>query len=93
MLKYLHHDASISRQSSMDLHAAHQPLQMPDGFEGPFVVPGTGRLAYWTGRVAIGLRHEVPAPDVKPALERVAVRESWLQRMVQPRHLQSSMAH
>lgn len=93
MLKHLHHDAAIHPQSGLDLHEAHRPLRMPLGFEGPFVVPGTGRLAYWTGRVAIGLRHEPAAPEVEPAVERAAARESWVQRLLQPRSLQPSMLH
>jgi hypothetical protein len=24
------------------------------------MLPGTGRMVWWTGRVAIGLRHEAP---------------------------------
>jgi hypothetical protein len=24
------------------------------------MLPGTGRMVWWTGRVAIGLRHETP---------------------------------
>jgi hypothetical protein len=30
---------------------------MPSGHIGEFVIPGTGRLVWWTGRVAIGLLH------------------------------------
>ena len=37
------------------------PVQIPPGHVGPVVLPGTGRLVYWTGRVAIGLRHQPPA--------------------------------
>src|SRR4029453_16970951 len=32
------------------------PVSIPPGHVGP-VVLGTGRLVWWTGRVAIGLRH------------------------------------
>lgn len=38
------------------------PLGFPPLQPGPVVLPGTGRLVYWTGRVAIGLRHQ-PVPD------------------------------
>jgi hypothetical protein len=31
------------------------PMGMPPG---PVTLPGTGRTVYWTGRVAIGLRHQ-----------------------------------
>lgn len=35
-----------------------QPLSIPDGHVGPIVLSNTGRVVYWTGRVAIGLRHQ-----------------------------------
>jgi hypothetical protein len=34
------------------------PVEIPPGHVGEFVIPGTGRTVWWTGRVAIGLRHE-----------------------------------
>ena len=34
------------------------PVTIPPGHVGPVVLPGTGRLVWWTGRVAIGLRHQ-----------------------------------
>jgi hypothetical protein len=34
------------------------PVEIPAGHVGPVVLPRTGRLVWWTGRVAIGLRHE-----------------------------------
>jgi hypothetical protein len=37
---------------------ATPPVAVPPGHIGPVVLPGTGRLVWWTGRVAIGLRHE-----------------------------------
>lgn len=47
-------------------------IAIPPGHVGPFVLPGSGRLVYWTGRVAIGLRHErrhdVDAPVSQSAL-------------------------
>lgn len=36
---------------------AAPPPGLPPGYVGPAVLPGSGRLIYWTGRVAIGLRH------------------------------------
>lgn len=36
---------------------ASPPAGMPPGYVGPFVLPATGRPIYWTGRVAIGIRH------------------------------------
>lgn len=37
---------------------ATPPVQIPPGHIGPVVLPGTGRMVWWTGRVAIGLRHQ-----------------------------------
>lgn len=37
------------------------PVDVPPGHVGPVVLPGSGRLIWWTGRVAIGLRHQ-PEP-------------------------------
>ena len=34
------------------------PVPIPAGHVGPVVLPGTGRTVWWTGRVAIGLRHQ-----------------------------------
>jgi hypothetical protein len=37
------------------------PFPVPNGHVGPVVLPGTGRMVWWTGRVAIGLRHRPSA--------------------------------
>ena len=42
------------------LNEASPPVPVPPGHVGPVMLPGTGRMVYWTGRVAIGLRHEPP---------------------------------
>ncbi|HEV7914462.1 MAG TPA: hypothetical protein VGP22_11900 [Albitalea sp.] len=34
------------------------PAIIPPGHVGPVALPGTGRMVWWTGRVAIGLRHQ-----------------------------------
>lgn len=36
------------------------PLNVPADYTGPVTLPGNGRTVYWTGRVAIGLRHQAP---------------------------------
>ena len=38
-------------------------------------LPGSGRMVWWTGRVAIGLRHQ-------PAAGEVADAESWIRRLM-----------
>ena len=44
------------------LNDAAPPVPVPPGHVGPVMLPGTGRMVYWTGRVAIGLRHQAPPP-------------------------------
>ena len=34
---------------------------VPRGYIGPVALPGTGRMVFWTGRIAIGLRYAPPA--------------------------------
>ena len=50
--------ATQSSQLLMRTHDAMPPVQVPPGHVGPVVLPGTGRMVWWTGRVAIGLRHQ-----------------------------------
>jgi hypothetical protein len=53
------------------------PVAIPSGHVGPVYLPGSGRLIYWTGRVAIGLRHQ-------PQREFEAIGQSalWLQDLM-----------
>lgn len=36
------------------------PIEVPDGYKGPLTFPANGKTVWWTGRVAIGLRHQQP---------------------------------
>lgn len=58
------------------LHAEAPPATIPNGHVGPFYLPGSGRLIWWTGRVAIGLRHE-PAQQ-----EAIGSSALWLQDLM-----------
>jgi hypothetical protein len=51
------------------------PGRIPDGYRGEAWLP-TGKKIYWTGRVAIGLRHGIP--------ERLQTSDSevWLQHLL-----------
>lgn len=51
-------------------------LEIPPGHVGPYWLAGSGRLVWWTGRVAIGLRHEVRSHD-----EAQAQSARWVQRL------------
>lgn len=54
------------------------PVAVPPGHVGPIVLPGTGRLVYWTGRVAIGLRHQPQSNYHAP----VAQSALWMQELL-----------
>jgi hypothetical protein len=56
---------------------ATPPIAVPAGHVGPVVLPGTGRMVWWTGRVAIGLRHEGPR-----RMEAMSQSALWLQDMM-----------
>lgn len=68
---------NASRLSTIGSAGSTPPFDVPPGHVGPFVVPGSGRLVWWTGRVAIGLRHE--AERRGEALSRSA---EWLQGLL-----------
>jgi hypothetical protein len=48
---------------------------IPDGYVGPVNLPGTGRVVFWTGRIAIGLRYEAPTRQVGDS-------EAWIQGLL-----------
>lgn len=54
------------------------PVSVPHGYVGPVFMPSTGRQVWWTGRVAIGLRHQ-PERHVEEAVSQSA---HWLQHLV-----------
>lgn len=60
------------------LNDATAPVPVPPGHIGPVVLPGTGRLVWWTGRVAIGLRHEPPHRYGVPSQSALWVQELLL---------------
>jgi hypothetical protein len=69
-----------STQSSprgIDHSLSAPPVAIPPGHVGPFVIPGTGRMVWWTGRVAIGLRHQ-PERYFEP----LGQSSLWIQRLM-----------
>jgi hypothetical protein len=48
-------DSVPSGHRGIDHSSSAPPVAIPPGHVGPFVIPGTGRMVWWTGRVAIGL--------------------------------------
>ena len=53
------------------------PIDLPSGYVGPAWLPGTGRMIWWTGRVAIGLRHQV-----RSRVESNAHSSVWVQALM-----------
>jgi len=45
-------------QAAIQLNSALPLVEIPSGHIGPVVLPGSGRMIWWTGRVAIGLLHQ-----------------------------------
>ena len=68
---------TLDPQPSIHLVADAPPVAIPPGHVGPVVLPGSGRLIYWTGRVAIGLRHEPPRRS-----EMLSQSALWLQDLM-----------
>jgi hypothetical protein len=50
----------MNANAAIPLNRDTLPTGMPSGYTGPITLPGNGRTIYWTGRVAIGLRHQAP---------------------------------
>lgn len=48
--------------TTIRLHRDSLPMDVPADYIGPVTLPGNGRTVWWTGRVAIGLRHQAPPP-------------------------------
>jgi len=65
-------DASLIRTND-----STPPVQIPPGHIGPVVLPGTGRMVWWTGRVAIGLRHQ-PTRNFGPITQSA----QWVQSLM-----------
>jgi hypothetical protein len=57
--------------------SAEPPVPIPEGHVGRVVLPSTGRVVWWTGKVAIGLRHE-PAKRIEP----MSYSALWVQDLV-----------
>lgn len=74
------HDATrlAPLNSGIRLRESAPPVEIPPGHVGPVVLPGSGRLIWWTGRVAIGLRHEAPRLHEMPSRSALWVQELML---------------
>ena len=72
-----HHNTTAVRRRFNDRSSSPVPVRVPDGHVGEYVLPGTGRLVWWTGRVAIGLRYQ-PRPHFEPASQSA----HWIQKVM-----------
>jgi hypothetical protein len=52
-------------------------VEIPKDHVGPVVIPGTNRLVWWTGRVAIGLRYDQTAGAGAPSQS-----AAWVQALM-----------
>ena len=48
----------MTQASRINLNPDSPPIDVPSGYTGPVTLPGNGKTVWWTGRVAIGLRHQ-----------------------------------
>ena len=71
------HLGANERLYAIDHSESAPPVAIPRGHVGEFVIPGTGKLIWWTGRVAIGLHHR-PVRCVDP----MAQSALWIQRLL-----------
>ncbi len=57
-------------------------VDVPEGYTGPLTLPGNGRTVWWTGRVAIGLRHQATRFSAMPGQSALWIQDLLLdQRM------------
>ena len=76
-MSHQHQDTATARPHFIDHSASAPPVAIPPGHVGQFVIPGTGRTVWWTGRVAIGLLHK-PERYFEP----VAESSLWIQSLM-----------
>lgn len=66
-----------SRRPAIDHQASAPPVPIPRDHVGEFVMPGSGRRIWWTGRVAVGLRYER-----EPVTKEQARSARWVQALL-----------
>lgn len=76
-MSHAHQDTTTARGHFIGHIASAPPVAIPPGHVGEFVIPGTGRTVWWTGRVAIGLLHK-PERCFEPAAES----SLWIQSLM-----------
>jgi len=82
-----HQGTTTARRHGITHSSSAPPVTIPAGHVGEFVIPGTGRRVWWTGRVAIGLLHR-PERFFEP----VAHSSLWIQELMSDRSLRLGTA-
>ena len=77
MLAEMQHTDFEENSDFIRLNDASPPIPVPAGHVGPVMLPGTGRMVWWTGRVAIGLRHQ-PTSNFGPITQSA----QWVQNLL-----------
>lgn len=84
-----HQDTATAQRNGIDHSASAPPVTIPPGHVGEFVIPGTGRRVWWTGRVAIGLLYQ-PQRCLEPTTQS----SMWVQKLMlhKPRRTRAAFA-
>ncbi len=82
------HDTANPRHHGIDHSSLAPPVTIPPDHVGEFVIPGTGRVVWWTGRVAIGLLYQ-PVRCIEPPTESAL----WVQRLMLHKPQQTNASH
>lgn len=77
MHKGLENGGVCSHPNAIQTNASAPPVAIPRDHVGLVVLPGTGRMVWWTGRVAIGLRHQ---PQSR--CQTITQSSLWLQKLM-----------
>lgn len=70
---------------SIRLHRDIPHWQPPPDYVGPLTLPGNGRKVWWTGRVAIGLRHQATQHSAVPGQSALWIQSLLLSSQQMPR--------
>ena len=71
------HRVAAAQRDCIAHSSATPPVPIPRGHVGEFVIPGTGKRVWWTGRVAIGLRYQP-----QRCMEPVSRSAQWVQSLL-----------
>lgn len=73
----VHRNVVRGRRPVIDHQASAPPVPIPRDHVGEFVIPGSGRRIWWTGRVAVGLHYQR-----EPVTKEQARSARWVQALL-----------